>query len=90
MAVGVNSLQQIKLDLESCVGKRVKLRANRGRKKIVEAEGVIESTYPKIFVVKLDPSHSLERLSYTYADVLTKTVEVMIDDCMIGDIPAIN
>lgn len=90
MAVGVNSLQQIKLDLESCVGKRVKLRANRGRKKIVEAEGVIESTYPKIFVVKLDASHSLERLSYTYADVLTKTVEVMVDDCMIGDIPAIN
>ena len=88
MAVGVNSLQQIKLDLESCVGKRVKLRANRGRKKIVEAEGVIESTYPKIFVVKLDESHSLERLSYTYADVLTRTVEVMVDDCMIGDAPA--
>ena len=88
MAVGVNSLQQIKLDLESCVGKRVKLRANRGRKKIVEAEGVIESTYPKIFVVKLDESHSLERLSYTYADVLTRTGEVMVDDCMIGDAPA--
>ncbi|HBN94832.1 MAG TPA: Veg protein [Firmicutes bacterium] len=88
MAVGVNSLQQIRLDLESCVGKRVKLRANRGRKKIVEAEGVIESTYPKIFVVKLDESHSLERLSYTYADVLTRTVEVMVDDCTIGDTPA--
>ncbi len=90
MAVGVNSIQQIKLDLESCVGKRVKLRANRGRKKIVEAEGVIESTYPKIFVVKLDASHSIERLSYTYADVLTRTVEVMVDDYMIGDLPAIN
>jgi len=47
----VNSIQRIRLDLESCVGKRVKLRANRGRKKIVEAEGVIENTYPKIFVV---------------------------------------
>ena len=70
------------------MGKRVKLRANRGRKKIVEAEGVIESTYPKIFVVKLDESHSLERLSYTYADVLTRTVEVMVDDYMIGDAPA--
>ncbi|MDI9484864.1 MAG: Veg family protein [Bacillota bacterium] len=90
MAVGVNSLQQIKLDLEASVGKRVKLRANRGRKKIIEAEGVIESTYPKLFVVKLDASHSLERLSYTYADVLTKTVEVMVDDCLIGELPAIN
>lgn len=90
MATGVSNIQQIKLDLEACVGKRVKLRANRGRKKIVEAEGVIESTYPKIFVVKLDESHSIERLSYTYADVLTRTVEVMVDDYTIGDLPAIN
>lgn len=86
----MNSLQQIKLDLESCIGKRVKLRANRGRKKIVEAEGVIENTYPKIFVVKLDKCHSVERLSYTYADVLTRTVEVTVDDYTIGDLPAIN
>lgn len=91
MAVGVNSIQQIKLDLESCVGKRVKLRANRGRKKIIEAEGVIENTYPKLFVVKLDESHSVERLSYTYADVLTKTVELTVEDeCTIGDISAAN
>lgn len=90
MAVGINSLQQIKLDLESCLGQRVKLRANRGRKKIVEAEGVIESTYPKIFVVKLDKSYSVRRLSYTYADVLTKTVEVVVGDFTIGDDEAAN
>ncbi len=90
MAGDVNSIQRIKLDLESCVGKRVKLRANRGRKKIVEAEGIIESTYPKVFVVKLDASHSLDRLSYTYADVLTKTVEVTVDDWIIGESPAAN
>lgn len=90
MAVGVSNIQQIKLDLESCIGKRVKLRANRGRKKIIEAEGIIESTYPKIFVVKLDESHSIERLSYTYADVLTKTVELTVDDCVIGDASAAN
>ena len=41
MAVGVNSLQQIKLDLEASVGKRVKLRNKSRRKKIIEAEGVI-------------------------------------------------
>lgn len=84
----MNSIQQIKLDLESCIGKRVKLKANRGRKKVVEAEGVIENTYPKIFVIKLDPSNSVKRLSYTYADVLTRTVEVTVDDYIIGDLPA--
>lgn len=85
-----NTLQQIKLDLESCIGKRVKVKANRGRKQVLEAEGVIENTYPKIFVVKLDKSHSVRRLSYTYADVLTKTVELTVDDFVIGDVEAAN
>lgn len=86
----MDTLQQIKLDLESCIGKRVKLRANRGRKKFLEAEGVIENTYPKLFVVKLDKSHSIRRLSYTYADVLTRTVELKVDDYSIGEIEAAN
>ncbi|NLJ80733.1 MAG: Veg protein [Firmicutes bacterium] len=83
-------LEQIKLDLESSVGKRVKLKANRGRRRIIEAEGVIENTYPKLFVVKLDKSHSIRRMSYTYADVLTKTVELTIDDYVIGQVEAAN
>ncbi len=90
MAEEKNTLQQIKLDLESCIGKRVKVKANRGRKQVLEAEGVIENTYPKIFVVKLDKSHSVRRLSYTYADVLTKTVELTVDDFVIGDVEAAN
>lgn len=84
------TIQQIKLDLESCIGKRVKLKANRGRKQVLEAEGVIENTYPKLFVVKLDNIHSVKRVSYTYADVLTKTVELTVDDYIIGEIEAAN
>lgn len=84
MADNNRVLEQIKLDLESCIGKRVKLKANRGRKKVVEAEGIIESTYPKLFVVKLDKPNAIRRLSYTYADVLTRTVEVIVDDTVIG------
>lgn len=84
------TIQQIKLDLESCIGKRVKLKANRGRKQVLEAEGVIENTYPKLFVVKLDNSHSVKRVSYTYADVLTKTVELTVDDYTIGEVEVAN
>ena len=47
----VNSIQRIRLDLEACVGKRLNLRVNRGRKKIVEADGIIENSYRKLFVV---------------------------------------
>lgn len=84
MAAKGNVLDQIKLDLEACIGKRIKLRANRGRKKVVEAEGVLEKTYPKVFVVRLDKSNSVKRMSYTYADVLTETVELTVDNNKIG------
>lgn len=79
-----NILDQIKLDLDACIGKRIKLRANKGRKKVVEAEGILESTYPKVFVVKLDKANAVKRMSYSYADVLTETVELSIDDHRIG------
>ncbi len=85
MVVKRNGLDQIRNDLEACVGKHVRLKANRGRRKVVEAEGVLEKTYPKVFVVKLDSASSpVQRMSYSYADVLTATVELVIDDNRVG------
>ncbi|MEA4883393.1 MAG: Veg family protein [Clostridia bacterium] len=76
-----NILEKIKGDLDSFVGKTVKLKANQGRKKILEAEGVLEQTYPKVFVVRINENpHTVKRVSYSYADVLTSTVEVSIDE----------
>lgn len=79
-----NSLEEIKQRLEANVGKKIKLRANRGRRKVIEAEGVLEKTYPKLFVIKLDKHSAIKRMSYTYADVLTETVELTIDNNRIG------
>jgi len=76
---GNNVLDRIREDLDSFVGKPVKLRANQGRKKILEAEGVLEQTYPRVFVVRIDEDpRSVKRVSCTYADVLTSTVEVRV------------
>lgn len=79
VAVSRNALEEIRQSLESSVGKKVKLRANRGRRRVLEAEGIIENTYPKVFVVRLDKDSAVKRVSYTYADVLTETVELTID-----------
>ncbi|MGI6558895.1 MAG: Veg family protein [Limnochordia bacterium] len=79
-----NVLAEIKKDLDSCVGKKIKLRANRGRRQVMEAEGILERTYPNVFVVYLDKQNAVRRVSYTYADVLTETVELMIGDTRIG------
>jgi uncharacterized protein Veg len=73
-----NALHDIKRNLEGLIGERVLLRANGGRRKTVERFGVLEETYPSVFVVKLDPPDgSFKRVSYSYADVLTETVELV-------------
>lgn len=74
------ALSDIKKDLESFVGSKIRLKANRGRNRIVEREGVLESIYPNIFVIKLNERKIERRVSYTYADVLTETVELFVYD----------
>jgi uncharacterized protein Veg len=72
-------LADIKKDLEAYVGEKVRLKANKGRKKVLEREGVLESTYANIFIVKLEEADSSERrYSYSYADLLTEAVELVI------------
>lgn len=86
------AISDIKKDLESFVGSKIRLKANRGRNRIIEREGILESIYPNIFVVKLNERKIERRVSYSYADVLTETVELFVYD--IGDeefrIPSAN
>lgn len=71
-----NVLACIKKDIESHVGDRVILKANGGRRKVFEDSGVIEKTYPSIFVVRLE-NDARRKVSYSYSDVLTKTVQLV-------------
>ncbi|AZR74442.1 Veg protein [Anoxybacter fermentans] len=73
-----NVLEEIKKDLDSYVGERVTLKANRGRRKILQKEGILEQTYPNIFIIKVDEDRGPRRISYSYADILTETVEIKI------------
>ncbi|QEK13284.1 Veg protein [Crassaminicella thermophila] len=74
-----NDLDKIKRDVEHLVGEKVRLKANKGRKKISVKEGIIEETYPNIFVVCIDGGYdSVRRVSYSYSDILTETVEITL------------
>lgn len=73
----MKTINEIKKGLEAQIGKRLKLKANGGRRKTIVRSGVLSETYPSIFVVELDKDeHAFERVSYSYADVLTETVEL--------------
>ncbi|MFC4075552.1 biofilm formation stimulator Veg [Salinithrix halophila] len=77
--MGRNALSEIKRTLEGYIGQKIRLKANSGRRKTIERSGVLEETYPSVFIVKLDEEqHSFERVSYSYADILTETVELTV------------
>ncbi|MGM9987013.1 MAG: Veg family protein [Bacillaceae bacterium] len=74
-------LNEIKDALHSNVGRRLLLKANSGRKKTIEKLGVLSETYPAVFIVQLEQvDNSFERLSFSYADVLTETVQLHFFD----------
>ncbi len=73
----VQTVGRIRTNLEELTGTRMRLRANMGRSKIIEREGVLEQTHPSLFVVKVDEKRDrTARVSYSYVDVLTGTVEL--------------
>lgn len=71
-----NVIDSIKRNIEDHLGEKVVLKANSGRKRVVVNNGVIEKTYPSIFVVRLD-SDTQRKVTYSYSDVLTKTVQLV-------------
>ncbi|MEG9298887.1 Veg family protein [Rossellomorea oryzaecorticis] len=81
------TLADIKRSLDSNLGKRLMLKANGGRRKTIERSGVLAETYPSVFVVQLDQEeNAFERVSYSYADVLTETVQLTFYDEATGSI----
>ena len=69
------TIASIKNDIERHVGEKVTLKSNGGRKKILVNDGIIESVYPSIFVVRLE-NDTQRTVTYSYSDVLTKTVQL--------------
>ncbi|MBO8157660.1 MAG: Veg family protein [Bacillaceae bacterium] len=77
------TLAEIKQALDGQIGKRLTLKANGGRRKTIKRTGILAETYPAVFIVELDQEeNSFERVSYSYADVLTETVELTFTDDM--------
>jgi uncharacterized protein Veg len=82
---------RIRMDLENMMGTRMRLKANMGRSKIVEREGVLEQTHPSLFVVKVEEKRQrTARVSYSYVDVLTGTVELTHCDSGENLLPWLN
>ena len=63
--------------LSQYVGQKLRVRANMGRSKIVESEGVLMQVHPQLFILEVDHKRGrTARQSYQYVDVLTGMVEL--------------
>ena len=72
-----NLVNTIHDTLSNYVDQRLKVRANMGRSKIVESEGVLTQVHPRLFVMEVDRKRGrTARQSYQYVDVLTGMVEL--------------
>lgn len=71
--------EDIKRGIGKYVGKRIVVKANKGRKKIITKTGMLEAIYPSIFIVKYgDDGDLISRVSYSYSDVLTSNVQIKL------------
>lgn len=82
---------RIRTDLGTMMGDRMRLKANMGRSKIVEREGTLEEIHPALFVVKVQEKRNrTARVSYSYVDVLTGTVELIHPESQENLLPWLN
>lgn len=73
----VNRVDQIRTEITGLEGKRIRVRANMGRSRIVERTGTVVAAHPSLFVVEVEERRGRKaRQSYQYVDVLTGTVEI--------------
>ncbi len=63
--------------LSDFVGQKLRVRANMGRSKIIESEGVLMQVHPQLFIMEVKRKRGTSaRQSYQYVDILTGMVEL--------------
>lgn len=63
--------------LSDFVGQKLRVKANMGRSKIVESEGVLMQVHPQLFIMEVKCKRGASaRQSYQYVDILTGMVEL--------------
>lgn len=75
--IAKTDLQTCKEDLQAHIGTRVRLKSNGGRKRTIVHEGYLDTCSMNVFTVRCPVSANYnEFVSFSYVDMLTKTVEV--------------
>lgn len=73
-------IDTIRETLNEYVGQKLHVRANMGRSKIVQNEGLLLQVHPQLFIMEIKRKRGVAaRQSYQYVDILTGMVELSIN-----------
>lgn len=75
-----SNLGNVRRALDRHVGSKVIVKSNLGRHKYDVLEGILTETYPCIFLVEVknEKEDSVQTLSYSYSDIITKDVQLRL------------
>lgn len=76
------TINSIKDTFDELVDENIIIVVEAGRRKTKTHTGTLTETYPAVFIVELNNNgeESYERVSFSYADVLTNSIEVDFPD----------
>ncbi len=70
------TLQEIKNKVNNNIGNNVTIKYNLGRNKIEKYNVKIKEAYKNIFIVESKKQNNIEIKSFTYTDIMTKTIKI--------------
>ncbi len=70
------TIKQIKENVNNHIGKELVIKYNLGRNKYEKYHVIIKELYNNIFLVELNTNDNIVIKSFSYSDVITKTIKI--------------
>ena len=70
------TINQVKTELNNHIGKEAVIKYNLGRNKYEKYKVIIKELYNNIFLVELKYNDDIFVKSFSYTDVITKTIKI--------------
>lgn len=70
------TIENVKKELNNHIGDKVTIKYNLGRNKYEKYEVLIKELYNHIFLVELTTEENKIIKSFSYSDVITKTIKI--------------
>jgi uncharacterized protein Veg len=70
------TIEDVKQQLNNHIGNKVVIKYNLGRNKYEKYEVTIKELYNNVFIVELNSEDNTEVKSFSYSDVITKTIKI--------------